>query len=374
MNTDISAMRKKIDGIDEELVSLFKSRMDISKEIGVLKKQNNMAIQDSRREQEVVDKAVDAVPTDMKAEASILMRSVMALSRGYQRGQLFDRNERLLPAAVPMKTEDVKCVYQGVPGAWGEQAARILFPEADLSPVEFFEDIFESVKRGTTDYGVVPIENSQTGAIGETYDLLRKFGCYVIGRTWIDIKHCLLSKEGAKLTDIRKVFSHPEGFRQCHKFLMDKSWDLIPCSNTAVAAMSAAESGDNATAAIGSRLAAELNGLSLLAPDVMDSSNNRTSFVVIGPAPVYDESSNLVSITFSLAHRSGSLCEALLPIMAAELNLTRIESRPSSSSEKYRFFAEIKGNIDDPIMAETLSQVAGMSEYLEVIGCYKVLE
>jgi chorismate mutase/prephenate dehydratase len=301
------------------------------------------------------------------------MRSLMALAREYQRGILLGGEEEFLPPAKEPKREGVRAMFQGAPGAWSEQAARKLFPGASLESAEFFEDVFTAVKQGNADYGVVPIENSQSGAIGETYDLLRKYGCYVVGRTWIDIKHCLIAKPGAKLTDIREVFSHPEGFRQCHRFLKDKPWDTIATSNTAVAAMRVKAADDFKTAAIGSRLAAELNGLEVAAEDIIDSGNNRTSFVVIGAQPEYTAESDLISITFSLAHRSGSLCEALLPFVATGLNLTRIESRPSTP-DHYRFFAEMTGNILDPEVFFTLRHVAGVTEYMEVIGCYRTIE
>jgi chorismate mutase/prephenate dehydratase len=278
----------------------------------------------------------------------------------------------LPPAAVPKRT-DVKAVFQGVPGAWSAQAARKLFPEASLEHAEYFEDVFTAVKQGDADYGVVAIETSQSGAIGETYDLLRKYGCYVIGRTWIDIRHCLLAKPGTKLTDIREVYSHPEGFRQCHRFLMDKPWDHIAMSNTAVAAQHVSNADGNRVAAIGSRLAGELNGLEAIREDIMDSKNNRTSFVVIAAQPEYTDESNLISITFALAHRPGSLCEALLPFVSNRLNLTRIESRPQGP-ERYRFFAELTGNILDKEVKDTLRHVAGVTEYMEVIGCYRTIE
>ena len=131
----------------------------------------------------------------------------------------------------------------------------------------------------------------------------------------------------------------------------------------------AAKSGNGRTAAVGSRRAAELNGLEILAPDIMDSTGNRTSFVVIAEEPEYDESSDLISITFSTEHHAGALCETLMSFMAQGVNLIRIESRPAAQG-KYRFFAELKGNILDPDAARTLRQAAATCEYFEVIGCY----
>ncbi|MDR3226036.1 MAG: chorismate mutase [Clostridiales Family XIII bacterium] len=372
MDREILELREGIDKIDEELVALFERRMQITKEIGDYKREHNLSIYDAGREQTVVDTAVSRVAGNLRSEVTLLMRSLMALAREYQRDLLLGANEEYLPPASEPKRAGIKTIFQGVPGAWSEQAARKLFPSALFEHAEFFEDVFTAVKQGNADYGVVAIENSQSGAIGETYDLLRKYGCYVVGRTWIDIKHCLLAKPGTKITDIREVYSHPEGFRQCHRFLMDKAWDTVAMSNTAVAAERVRSAESNRVAAIGSRLAAELNGLEVIAEDIMDSENNRTSFVVIAARPEYTEKSNLISITFALAHRPGSLCEALLPFVSNGLNLTRIESRPQGP-ERYRFFAELTGNILDPEVIDTLRHVAGVTEYMEVIGCYQTI-
>ena len=372
MNNKLEELREEIDRIDEQMVKLFEDRMNIAKSVGDFKRENNLAILDEGREQGIVDKSKERVTEDLKGEVGILMRSLMALSREYQRNMLLRNDEELLPPPKDRVIGNVKCVYQGVAGAWSQQAAQKLFPDDKLVAVDYFEDVFSAVKNGDANYGVVPIENSQSGAIGETYDLLRRFGCYVVGRTWIDIKQCLLAKKDTELTDIREVLSHPEGFRQCRKYLTKKSWDLTTCTNTAVAAKKVQGTQGNRTAAIGSRYAAELNGLEVVAADIMDSAENRTSFVVIAKNPEYTEKSNLISITFALTDRSGSLCEALLPFMASGVNMCRIESRPATQGN-YRFFAEIVGNIQDPLVQDTLHHAAGITDYLEVLGCYETI-
>jgi chorismate mutase/prephenate dehydratase len=366
----LTTLRNRIDEIDERLIPLFGERMDVSLRVAEAKVQQNMPIQNALREQAVVDHAVSVADKGLHSEVTLLMRTIIALSREYQRSRMFNRETPLLPPPRKPVKQDINCVFQGLPGAWSEQALIKLFPEASREPVDFFEDVFLAVREKRADYGVVAIENSQTGAIGETYDLLRKYGCFIVGRTWIDIRQCLLAPAGTVLSDVREVLSHPEGFRQCSRFLRGRAWDLTACRNTAVAAETAAKANDGRTAAIGSRRAAEVNGLVVLAPDIMDSTDNRTSFVVIATEPEYDEKSDLISITFSTAHRAGALCETLMPFMAQNINLARIESRPSSSPDSYRFFAELEGSILDADIRTTLKQAAAASEYFEVIGCY----
>jgi chorismate mutase/prephenate dehydratase len=368
----LNELRRKIDEIDGKLVPLFKERMEMSGRIAEIKGMGNLSITDEFREEQVVERAAAlAADEALRGEIALLMRSIIAISKERQRKTLFPSARPLLPPPRKPPEGRVVCAFQGVPGAWSEQALAALFPAAERLSVEFFEDLFVAVKEKRADYGVVAIENSKTGAIGETYDLLRKYGCYIVARTWIDIRHCLLAPAGVALPDIREVLSHSEGFRQCAKFLRGKSWDLITCRNTAVAAETAAADKSGKTAAIGSRRAAELNGLCVLAADIMDAAGNRTSFVVISPEPEYGETEDLISLTFSTKHRSGALCEMLLPFMAGGINLMQLESRPAGAG-KYRFFAEVQGNILDARVISALRHAASACEYFEVIGCYSM--
>ncbi len=371
-NEMLAAERQKIDMIDRQLVPLFEKRMAVAAEIAAIKRENNLSVFDEAREQAVIDRVAAEAAENLRGEVSLLMRTIMALSRERQRRVLFKSEAPLPPPPVAAKTDGVVCAYQGVPGAWSEEALAQVFPEAEKLAVDYFEDVFTAVKAGKADYGVVPIENSQTGAIGETYDLLRKYGCYIVGRVWVSIKQCLMAKPGVELNDITTVYSHPEGFKQCRGLLQKHGWAETACTNTAVAAKAAADDKSGHAAAIGSKRAAQLNGLALLAEDIADSKTNRTSFVVIGKAPEYTAASDMTTVTFATAHRSGALCETLLPFMAAGIDLARIESRPAGAGE-YRFFADVQCNVMDETAAEALRQAAAASAYFEVVGCYSVV-
>ncbi len=371
MQTDLNGLRKEIDAIDAQLAPLFSRRMAVARKVAKAKMQTNQAVRDDARERHVVENALALGDEESRGELALLMRTLLTLSRTVQRRCMFGGQAPLLPPPRPPATGDVVCAYQGVPGAWSEQAALTLFPAAQRVQEEHFEDVFLAVKQGRAHYGVVPIENSKTGAIGETYDLLRKYGCFIVGRCWVPIRQCLLGQPGAKVTEVREVFSHPEGFRQCRGFLQNRNWELTAARNTAVAARMAAETKNAHKAAIGSPLAAQLYGLAILQADIMDARDNQTSFVVIAAAPEYDETADLVSVTFSTQHRAGALCEVLLAFTAGGLNMTRIESRPIEA-DRYRFFAEVAGNIMNDSVAATLRQAAGASEYFEVLGCYRV--
>jgi chorismate mutase/prephenate dehydratase len=363
---ELAAVRAGIDAVDEKILSLFCERMALSDKVADIKREDNLGIVDEGREQEVLAKAAAAVPEEISGDAASLMSALIASSRRRQKLRLTGSDSVEFPP--PVKREPTAAGYQGVPGAWGEIAAETLYPGCELRSYPYFEDVFAAVTQD--EVGVLPIENSRTGAIGEVYDLLRRYGCYIVGQTWVDIRHCLMAKPDTRLEDVREVLSHPEGFRQCHLYLKKFAWDKTVCTNTAVAAETVAGRGDKRAAAVGSRRAAERYGLQILTPDIMDSADNRTRFIAIAKEPWYDQTSDTVSVTFSTAHKSGALCRVLEAFMAAGVNLTRIESRPIAAG-KYRFFTDLQTNITDSRALSALNQAAALCEYFEVLGCYQ---
>lgn len=365
----LSGLRQKIDKLDREMLELFKQRMQISEQVAAVKASANIALVDETRERQMIETAAAEADPENKAETIAFMRTLLSISKLRQIKQFTPHDRAFFPPSAQPKESGVTIAFQGVQGAWGEHAAVQLFPQAALEAYNYFEDVFNAVKEKKVDYGILPIENSQTGAIGEVYDLLRRHGCYIAGQTWITIAQCLLAGEGASLNSIREVYSHPEGFNQCRRFLKNKNWDLSPSTNTAYAAKIVAEKKDTRSAAIGSRRAAQIHGLSILAPDIMDNPQNKTRFIAIAESPIYDKECNTTSITFSTPHKSGALCAILQTFMLAGINLSRIESRPVST-DKYRFFADLQANIMDDATLDTLRQASVQCDYFEILGCY----
>ena len=365
----LAALRGDIDALDNELITLFQKRMAISDTVADIKIEGNLAMVDATREQQIVQRVMQKGETPAEqGEIAGFMRSLMAFSKMRQSQKLFSGLTLGFPEIAAPKAGSLKVAFQGVAGAWGQKAAGTLYPEAELCPSEDFEDVFLSVKDGRADYGVLPIENSQTGAIGEVYDLLRRHGCFVVGETWIGIAQCLLGLPGTALAEVREVVSHPEGLKQCRRFLRSHAWDLTACRNTAYAAQMVADKKEKRLAAIGSRLAAEIYGLEVLVPDIMDNRQNQTRFIAIAAQPEADESCDTTFITFSTTHVAGALCSVLQTFMVAGINLSRIESRPVSA-EKYRFFADLQASVLRPETMETLKQAAQHCDYFEILGC-----
>ena len=171
-----------------------------------------------------------------------------------------------------------------------------------------FEDVVKAVQEGDIDYGVVPIENSSTGGITEVYDLIQRYGCAVVGEQIVKIEHNLLGLPGAKLEDIDTVFSHPQGFAQCRPFFnKHRDWTLKPYFSTSRSAEKVAQDGKKNQAAVASRTAARLYGLSVLAENIFFNSSNYTRFFIIGPKMEIKPNADKITLVISVRHEPGAL-------------------------------------------------------------------
>jgi chorismate mutase/prephenate dehydratase len=366
----LKGMRSEIDEVDAQIMRLFERRMDISESVAEAKVASNIAVTDTAREMRKVEAFSASAKEKNRLAASSLMRTLISLSKMRQESFLGLGDPVVIPEPGAFKAEGQAVAYQGLPGAWSEEAAASLFPGAEYRQLEYFDDVFACVQGRGADYGVVPIENTQTGAIGEVYDLLRRHSCYIVGEARIPVRQCLIAQKGAKLSDIREVFSHPEAFGQCRRFLKNKNWDLTTARNTAVAAQAVAQKGEIRAAAIASKRAASFYGLEVLEDGIVDDPSNATRFIAISPEPIFDEKSDAVSITFSTEHRSGALCSVLDAFMLEGINLSRIESRPASGG-RYRFFADLECSLHDESAKQALRMAAHSASYFEILGCYK---
>ncbi|MPM95348.1 prephenate dehydratase [Eubacterium limosum] len=270
--------------------------------------------------------------------------------------------------------ENPTVAYFGTLGSYTEQAAIDFFGE-DCRRVShrLSEDVFKSITRQGADYGVLPIENSTTGSIAAVYDLLAKYNCYIVGETKVKIEHCLLGVPGSRLSDIREVYSHAQGFEQSGEFLAGyPDWKCLTYYNTAVAAEHVAKSANPAFAAIASRRAAAIHGLSILAEDINLSETNVTRFVIVASRMELCPDCNKISIAFHLPHVAGSLFQALSVFDANALNLCKIESRPIRDHNwEYLFFIDFIGNIDGTPLDAVMEEVISKTEGFHFLGIYK---
>ena len=174
----------------------------------------------------------------------------------------------------------MKVAYAGDPGAFGEEAARLV-PEAEPVPCPSFAAVFEAVEQGKVERGVVPLHNSRAGMVEEVVRLLAKSRLQVGDRIALRVRQNLLVLPGVRLEDIRRVASHPQALAQCSRFLEGRGWELVARSATSSAARQLAEEQDRSCAVIASTAAAALYGLAVVAENVEDDPENTTRFAVL---------------------------------------------------------------------------------------------
>ncbi len=378
---DLQDLRAQIDSIDRQLVELFCQRMDVTRRVGLYKQAHHLPVLDQERERQVLRNKGELAGPELRPAAPTLFQTIMALSRRQQRDMLGERADnpglrRYLAARAGVRppVERPRVVYQGVPGAYSEQACLNFFgPQVETEGLEQFEDAFLALKEGRADYAVLPIENSSTGAIRQIYDLLSQYEYFIVGETAVRVEHCLMALPGATLDTITHVYSHEQGLFQCEQYLAGHpGWHTVPQADTAGSARMVAASGDPTKAAICSARAAQLYGLNILARGINHNSHNTTRFVVVSPRLELREGADKISTLFMLPHESGTLHEILTIFAIRGLNLVKLESRPvPEHSWEYLFFLEFNGHLDQQVTTDVLHELAQTTGDFRVLGNFR---
>lgn len=272
------------------------------------------------------------------------------------------------------KSKSIPVSCFGVPASYSDQAMQSYFAGQAIEPeyCDHFEDVMQDVATGRAKYGVVPIENSSTGGITEVYDLIRKYGCAVVGEKCIKIEHHLLALPGAKVENIKTVYSHPQGFAQCRDFFRAHQYmTKEPYFSTSKSAEKVAEDGRLDQAAVASRLAGELYGLDILAADICTNKTNFTRFFIIAADQEISADADTITLVIAVRHEPGALYHVLGYFFYGGMNMTHLESRPMEGRPfEYFFHIDVTGRLDDPAVAHTLKGLASMCTYFKVLGNY----
>lgn len=378
---ELKDLRREIDNLDSRLVELFRQRMEVTRRVGEYKAARGLPVLDRERESLLLQSKGALAGEELRPAVITLYQTILSLSRRQQRDLLGEGSEnpglqRYLDACASLRTPVVhpRVVYQGVPGAYSEEACLRFFGEGIAAEgLNQFEDCFRSIREGQADYAVVPIENSSTGAIRQIYDLLTRYECFIVGETTVRVEHCLMAPEGATADTITHVYSHEQGLFQCEQYLNGyPHWHRVPQDDTAGSARMVAASGDITKAAICSARAAELYGLNILARAINHNSHNTTRFVVVSPRMELREGADKISTLFVLPHEAGSLHEILTVFAVHGLNVVKLESRPvPEHSWEYMFFLEFNGHLDEGVTADVLHELAQTTGDFRVLGNFK---
>ena len=264
---DLNDYRREIDGIDEQLLALFVRRMETAEEIAAYKKEHGLRVLDARREREKLREITEKTPDGLREYSASLYSLIFELSRSRQGrllgagGELPEKIAAALRETPPLFPEDAAVACQGVEGAYSAQACERLFKRPNTFFFSSFEAVFSAIEKGLCRYGVLPLENSTAGSVNAVYDLMMQHNFRIVRSVRVKVDHNLLANPGARLEDIREIYSHEQAISQCAAFLQGlPNVKVIRCENTAAAAKLVAESGRKDAAALSSRACMALTG------------------------------------------------------------------------------------------------------------------
>ncbi len=368
---DLKQCRKEIDEIDQQMIELFEQRMNVAKDVVLYKLEHNMPIFQSEREKQVIEKNVNRIRNlKLKKYAEIYIQDMMNISKSYQATHI------PIHSSYDLKEphfQNVIVGFQGVSGSFSEHALESYFGvETKRKNFQQFEDVFKALQKGHIDYGVVPLENSSTGAINDNYDLIRDYGFFIVGEQSLSISQHLLGIKGTKIEEITDVYSHPQGILQCTQFLSQfpqiQTHEYV---NTAVSAQYVAQEHNHHFAAIASKKAADLYGLDILEENIQNVKSNATRFIVFTKQLVKVKDATCVSVVFTLSHKVGSLYQVMKVINDHQINMLRIESRPLIDTPwEYYFYVDFEGNLENQNILLALEDMKAHTSTLRVLGNY----
>ena len=264
---------------------------------------------------------------------------------------------------------------QGYEGSFHQEAARRFHgDDVVVLPCDTFREVVRvASSKAESDGGVMAIENSIAGSILPNYELLAKSNLRITGEVYLPIRQHLLVNPGVTLDDIREVHSHPMAIQQCIEFLGRHAWKLVETEDTALSAKRLRQHKSRHVAAIASRLASELFGLQILAPNIHTQRNNHTRFLILQRRreAVEDPNADKASVKFSTDHSRGSLAKALTCIADGGINLSKLQSVPIAGSDfKYSFHADLEFNGLDRF-DEVMKGLGRLTDEVQVLGIYR---
>lgn len=374
---DLNQLRIEIDSVDRQIVELYEKRMDIVSQIADYKIENGKKVFDREREIAKIKAVKELADSEFnKIGVEELFSQLMSVSRKLQYQKLASHGANGRLPFIPIDDIDKKgsrVCYQGAEGAYSEMAMKKFFGEdVNCFHVETFRDAMAVLEEGSADYAVLPIENSTAGVVSEVYDLLTEYENYIVGEQIIEIRHCLMGIPGARIENIKTVFSHPQSLMQSSRFLTEHS-DIrqISMKNNAFAARKVAEDKDISQAAIASAAAAKIYGLDIIKEGINQADSNSTRFIVVTNQKVFLRGAKKISLCLEIPHEAGSLYHIMSHFIYNNLNMTKIESRPIEDKDwEYRFFIDFDGNLEDSAVKNALRGLREEAKMLKILGNY----
>jgi chorismate mutase/prephenate dehydratase len=353
MNSEaLEKIRSELGKVDREILRMLNERARLAVEVGRVKREEGLEVYDPSQESRVYSRLqeINAGPLPSAAVNSIF-REIISSSRSLQ-----------APVTVS---------YLGPEASFTHQAAISHFGRgATLSPCQTIPEVFEQVERGDSSWSVVPVENSIEGSVRQTLDRLVTTRMSIRAEIYLPISHCLLSASTRK-DMISKIYSHPQAFAQCRRWLGAQlpHCRLEAAESTAAAAQQAMK--EPGSGAIAGSIAAEQYGLQILAQGIEDHPENTTRFLVMGKGESEATGKDKTTVLFATRHEPGALFMALEPPARSGVNILSMESRPAQDRMwEYLFFLDLEGHKKEKRIADCLGEMAGRTSFIKHLGSY----
>lgn len=372
---NLEQLRQDINAVDSQLLSLLLQRMQITHQVAEYKIAHDLPVLNAEREREILE-CVGQRSAEYADGMKIIFSTIMDVSRADQYRLMGSGNE-LRTQLKEAKQMDFsafqgKVACPGVPGAYSSEAAGRMFPKGTLEYYTGFKDVFLAVKDGRADFGVVPVENSTSGSVHETYDHIMHYRFSIAKAFDLPINHCLCALPGVAEKEIKRLYSKEEALAQCGGYIKEKGMKGVAYSNTAAAAKYIAENKLTDCGAVCSRHAAEVYGLQILDDNIQTSASNTTRFIAISRDLIINPDADKISLIFAVPHVTGSLYKVLGQFSMYGLNLTKLESRPHRNSGfKYNFYLDLAGNMREAKTADLLCALSADLPEFTFLGNFK---
>ncbi|MCA1743112.1 MAG: prephenate dehydratase [Desulfovibrionales bacterium] len=349
---NLEEIREQIGSIDSGILDLLNKRAGLSLKVGEIKSQSKDSVFKPFREKKVLNSLVE------KNKGPLLDDHLRAIYR-----EIFSSSRSL--------QQKQRVAYLGPEGTFSYFAGvEYLGQSADFFPKAGLEDVFRTVDIREVELGIIPLENSLEGSVGQSLDLFMKFEVYVHAEVFCRISHALLTQE-KNLSSITRVYSHPQALQQCSVWLKNNlpGVAVIPDESTASAARRAA--GEKGAAALGHKNLARIFHLNIIEQGLEDVPDNWTRFLVIGANPPETGSREKTSLLFTVTDKPGSLVEALSVLSRKGINMKKLESRPMRVEKwRYVFFTDVECDLTAEEYKDVLRELAESCHFLRILGSY----
>lgn len=375
MSLDLSEIRQQITQLDRNLLKLLSERHRLAFDVARSKEITQKPLRDLEREQQLLQELIQfAENQNYQLEAQYITDIFQRIIEDSVATQQVYLQKKL----NAQREQNIHIAFLGKRGSYSHLAARSYATRYQETLVELscrsFDEIFEKVSAGEADYGVLPLENTTSGAINEVYDLLQHTDLSLVGELAYPIRHCVLVNGQDDLSQIETLYSHPQVIQQCSQFIKGLERVHIEyCESSSHAMQLVASLNKPNIAALGNADGGALYGLTVLKSDIANQPNNITRFIVVAKKTleVSPQIHTKTLLLMTTSQQAGALVDALFVFKKHQINMTKLESRPIYGKPwEEMFYLEIEANIHNPETQQALEELKQYSHYLKVLGCY----